>query len=163
MVTMLEKKGTCPHCDYPKRDCHCGRRKNTSGDYVAYNNYTDYRGTDNYAMTARINRGVSPEERHIMEELQPMDEELLSNYIKRTEIAEHNLCKYSIQHHLYGTKKVWACHTSSRYCFICVLVQFVNVTRAIFQFIGEEEAKKIVIHVRDDPEKGTVLTFSRTV
>lgn len=133
---MLEKQGTCPSCGYEKKNCMCGRKKNTSGDYVAYQNYTDYRNTNDYAMTQRINRGSS-EERKIMEELLPVSGEKLTTFLKRTEIGEQKLIEHSIQHHLYGTKRVWSCHTSSRYCFICTTSQYLNVNRSLFISLQE--------------------------
>lgn len=144
---MLQKSGTCPHCDYPKSDCHCGRKINTSGDYVAYNNYTDYRNTADYAMTARINR-TSSEDRKIMEELLPVNGETVFNFLKRSDIAEQKLIEYSLQHHLYGTKRVWSCHTSSRYCFICNLSQYLNMLRAMYNGLSDLiDLKNYYFHV----------------
>lgn len=144
---MIEKTGTCNGCGYEKRHCMCGRKRNTSGDYAAYQNYRDYRNINDYAMTARINR-TSVEERKIMEELLPVDGELLTTYIKRSSVAEQKLTEHSIQHHLYGTKKVWACHTSSRYCFICTMAQYVNVHRALWNSLADViDISKITISV----------------
>ncbi len=111
----------------------CGRKKEIStNEYRMFNNYTDYRnlGHNDYAMTSRINRS-SASERKIMEEFHPIHEETLTNYLKRTDIAENKLCEYGINHHLFGTKKTWSCHESSRYCFICTFAQYINTHRAI--------------------------------
>ncbi len=97
-----------------------------------YTNYNDYRNDSNapYSMTARINR--SPEiARKFMEELQPVNDEMLTNFYTRTEIAEKELVSYGIHQHLYGTKRVWSCHTSSRYCFICTKAQYIDIHRSI--------------------------------
>ncbi len=145
---MLEKSGTCDTCGYEKRNCMCGRKKNTSGEYVMYQNYKDFRKIDDYAMTARINR-TQTEDRKIMEELQPMDGEFLSNYIKRTELAEQKLIEYSINHHLYGTKRVWSCHTSSRYCFICTMAQYLQNNRSILLSL-EKSTERYQIKIKDD-------------
>jgi hypothetical protein len=134
----------------------CGRRKNTSGDYTAYNNYTDYRNTNDYAMTARISR-TSSEDRKIMEELLPIDGEPILNFIQRTDIAESKLTQYSVQHHLYGTKRVWSCHTSSRYCFICTMAQYINVNRAIYKSLSEiTDLTNIVIQVDNTTDIPTI-------
>jgi hypothetical protein len=155
---MLEKQGTCQHCGYEKRNCMCGRKRNTSGDYVAYNNYTDYRNINDYAMTARINR-TSAEDRKIMEELLPIDGEPLDNYIERTNIAEQKLTEHAIQHHLYGTKRVWSCHTSSRYCFICTMAQYINTTRSILMMMKDLEKTKYIINV-DNSQEPPLLSIS---
>lgn len=133
---MIEKSGTCSHCGFEKRNCMCGRRKNTSGDYVMYSNYTDLRGASDYATTSRISR-TSSSDIKLMEELLPVNGELLTNYLKRTEIAETKLVEHSIYQHLFGTKQTWACHTSSRYCFICTLSQYVGVHKALWQSLSD--------------------------
>ncbi len=158
---MLEKKGTCKSCGYAKANCMCGRKKNTTGDFAMYQNYKDFRDTNDYAMTARINR-TSAEDRKLMEELFPINGETLETYLKRTDIAESKLIEYSINHHLYGTKRVWSCHTSSRYCFICTLSQFLNSNRALYNSLQNIiDTSKILIHVNNDTEIPTItLTLS---
>lgn len=155
---MLEKVGTCSGCGYEKKNCMCGRKKNTSGEYAMYQNYTDFRNSNDYAMTARINR-TSSEDRKFMEELMPVNGELLITYIQRSEIAEQKLIEHSIQHHLYGTKRVWACHTSSRYCFICTMAQFLNVNRAMFTLLPTiRNLENIKIKV-DDTQNPPLITL----
>ena len=138
---------TCSHCGYQRVHCQCGRPRNTSGQPRMYQNYNDYRGEDDYAVTSRINR-TSAEQRKIMEELLPYDTQLLSDWLKQAEIAEEQLTKNAVHHHLYGTKKAWACHTTSRYCFICVMAQYINTHRSIYMLLGEKyDLAKIRIHV----------------
>lgn len=126
--------------------CVCGKKRNTSGGVVAYSNYRDMRYTDDYAMTSRINR-TSAEERKIMEELLPIDGESLDNFVKRTAIAEQKLVEHAVAHHLYGTKRVWSCHTTSRYCFICTMAQFIECTRAIL--MSFQNVEDVLIRVDD--------------
>lgn len=135
---------TCTSCGYTIDQCLCGKPRNTSGDVVKFPNYNDLRNNNDYSLTGRVNRS-DPETRKIMEELNPIDGENLDNFIQRTIIAEEKLCEYSMQHHMYGTKKAWACHTTSRYCFICTLVQFVNVHRMILETYPEPTKKKLKI------------------
>jgi hypothetical protein len=133
----------------------CGRKRNTSGDYQLYSNYIDYRGTDDYAVTARINRS-SAEERKLVEELSPVDGELLITFIERTSLGIEKVCENGIKHHLFGTKKVWACHTSSRYCFICVMAQYVSTLGALWitlrEVMPEEEVRRYHINVDNSAE-----------
>ncbi len=69
-----------------------------------------------------------------MEELHPLDGERLQDFFKRTSKHIQQLNEYSSQHHLVGTKKgAWQCHTSSRYCFICVQIQLTNILTSIIQ------------------------------
>jgi len=153
---MIEKKGTCKSCGYEMKYCICGKKKNSSGDVQLYQNYNDYREASyqNYAVTSKINR-TTREERKIMEELSPVDGELLSTYLKRTEIAEHELIQYSIHYHLYGTRKgAWACHTGSRYCFICSTAQYLNVNRAIYENLSQiVDLTKIIIHITHNEDE----------
>ena len=153
---MIEQSGTCSHCGYEKSSCMCGRKKNTSGEYTMYQNYRDFRNAPDYAMTARINR-TQTEDRKIMEELLPVDQETLSTYLERTDIAESKLIEYSINHHLFGTKRVWSCHTSSRYCFICTLCQYLNSQRALYNSLKEiVDTTQLIINVDNSTEIPTL-------
>ena len=142
---MLEKSGTCPHCGYEKKHCICDEgnqrgtihRRSTDGTIRKYNNYTDYREVDDYAMASRINR-TDPAKRKIMEELHPHDGESLHSFLERSDTASQKVAEHGIYHHLFGTKKTWACHTTSRYCFICVLAQENECYRMLFQSLREE-------------------------
>lgn len=132
---MILNEKTCTHCGFQRSQCVCGKKRNTSGDVALFNNYTDFRGTADYALTSRISR-TNPSERKLMEELQPIDGEELTTFIKRTDIAEEKLNEYSIAQHLWLTKKgVWACHSGSRYCFICTLVQLNNCNKAFLSIL----------------------------
>ncbi len=127
---------TCTHCGYEKHECTCGKKRNTSGDIVAYQNYTDYRGFSDYATTRRISHEEVKQK--YMEELHPLDGERLQDFFKRTSKHIQQLNEYSSQHHLVGTKKgAWQCHTSSRYCFICVQIQLTNLLTVIIDNISE--------------------------
>ncbi len=152
---------TCKHCGYLKAECTCGKRRNTSGDPVTYQNYNDYRGMmdGNYSQTSRIQRS-NPEERKLMTELNPVDGETLTNFIKRTDIAENEVIKYAIQHHLFGTRKgAWACHTTTRYCFICVTAQFLNICRTLFTQLPPEITDNFILEVFDDEENNTHINL----
>ncbi len=149
---MLEKKGTCSSCGFEKRFCMCGKKINTSGEHVMYQNYTDLRGIgSDYSTIRRSDPSGQKLGRKFMEELMPVDKETLLNWYHRSEIAEDKLCEYSIQHHIYGTKKTWTCHDSSRYCFICTLVQYVNSHRIINSSLSNLiDLSRVVTHITDD-------------
>ncbi len=163
----LKKVGTCKSCGYENANCICKnnnqlgtiKNRNTSGETRLYQNYNDMRNTNDYAMTSRINR-TSAEERKIMEELLPVDGELLTTYIQRTDIAESKLCEHSIQHHLFGTKRTWSCHTSSRYCFICTLAQYINVNRSLYNSLQEIGVLDNIIINIDNSTDTPTLTLS---
>ncbi len=129
---------TCTHCGFTRSECICGKKRNTSGDVVAYQNYTDYRGFSDYATTRRISQAESKQK--YMEELHPLQSENLSAFFQRTQTHIQQLNEYSIQHHLVGTKKgAWQCHTSSRYCFICVQVQLTNLLTSIIETLQNDK------------------------
>lgn len=143
---VLEKHGTCKSCGYENKHCICNQEnqhgtiypRNTSGNKRMYQNYTNYgaKEYDDYSRTSRIHK-QNPQERKIMEELHPIDGELLITFLQRSEIAEQKLTEYSYNQHIYNTSKTWSCHTTSRYCFICVMLQYVNVNRALFENLQE--------------------------
>lgn len=72
-----------------------------------------------------------------MEELHPVDGEQLLTFMSRTEKAISNLTEYSNNQHIYNTSKTWSCHTTSRYCFICVSNQYISVLRSIIELLPE--------------------------
>lgn len=151
----LQGMKTCQSCGYTMEHCECGRKKNTSGSTVKYQNYQSYPQESDYAMTQRISR-TSHEEIKIMQELNPVDGEPLETYLKRKSIAEAKLTEYAITHHLYGTKRAWSCHTSSRYCFICTMAQLIDNNTAISQEIirknqSSKNATTYIISVVEDP------------
>ncbi len=96
---------------------------------MKYTNYTDYSTEQNmYAMHTAI-RSRNIEELKYMEELFPEDGEHLDTWIRRTARHVHKLTEYAYHQHIYGTKRTWSCHESSRYCFICTLSQMLDILR----------------------------------
>ncbi len=90
---------------------------------MKYSNYTDYSSEQNmYAMHSTV-RARDIEALKYMEELFPEENEPMENWIRRTARHVHKLVEYAHHQHVYGTKRTWSCHESSRYCFICVLCQ----------------------------------------
>ncbi len=81
-----------------------------------------------YAMHTAT-RAKDVEHLKFMEELFPEEDEALENWIRRTARHVHKLTEYAFHQHIYGTKRTWACHESSRYCFICVLSQMLETLR----------------------------------
>ena len=114
---------TCPKCGYQRVHCQCGRtdlnaddyygKRNTSGDPIKFRYFTDLRNEEDFAVTSRINRRGEVQRRFIQEYL-PINKEPLLVWYERTEIASDEVSKFAIQLHLFGTKKEWACHTTSR-------------------------------------------------
>ncbi len=140
----LAKTGTCEVCDYEKMYCICNNNKlrnyntgkrNTSGELVRppYQNYSeqdDYSRHQHYA--------PNDMERKFMQEFFPIDKESLTNYIARTNLSSQKIIESSVHKHLYGGKKVWPCHTTSRYCPICILAQQVEQLRQLIIAISEK-------------------------
>jgi len=141
----LEKTGTCNSCGYEKLHCICHNeqpygttnRRNTSGEtqrYQHFSNYYDNQEND-YARTSAIaSRG---EDRKFMEELLPVNNETLDIFYARSDIASNKLIEHSMHKHIYGGRKPWPSHTSSRYCPICTLCQQVETYRQIIQSLAE--------------------------
>ncbi len=86
---------------------------------------------DLYALTSSINRQEERSAVKHMEALFPTDGEQLSSWTRRTARDSMELTENARYHHIHGTSKTWACHTSSRYCFICVLCDFVDILRTM--------------------------------
>ncbi len=128
---------TCPSCGYARTFCICGRKRNSSGDVQKFQNYQDYTNdADNYAMTAKFKRPLDKHEKKFMEELNPVNGEELQTYIKRSDLSALNLCGYAHSQHLWGTSKgEWACHRTSRNCFICSLIQHIQILRIMSQAV----------------------------
>ncbi len=96
---------------------------------MKYTNYTDYSQEENmYAMHTPI-RARNEEALKYLEELYPEDNEHLDTYIRRTARHVHKLSEYAYHQHIYGTKRTWSCHQSSRYCFICTQTSLVEILR----------------------------------
>ncbi len=143
---------TCTHCGFTRAECICGKKRNTSGDVVAYQNYTDYRGFLDYATTRRISQAETKQK--YMEELHPLPNENIMAFFERTAKHIQQLNEYSIQHHLVGTKKgAWQCHTSSRYCFICVQVQLTNLLESSIKALNEIlDLQKFYYEISETPD-----------
>ncbi len=141
----LAKTGTCDHCNYEKMFCVCNNNKlrnyntgkrNTTGDLVRppYQNYSEQ---DDY--TRRQHYQSNDMERKFMQEFFPINGEPLTNYISRTNLSSEKIIESSVHKHLYGGKKVWPCHTTSRYCPICILAQQVEQLRQIITTLAETQ------------------------
>ena len=130
---------TCPHCGYARTFCICGRKRNTTGDVQKFQNYQDYTtDSDNYAMTAKFKRPLDKHEKKFLEELNPINGEAITTWIKRSDLSASNVCGYGHSQHLWGTSKgEWACHRTSRYCFICTQIQHIQILRITIQAIHE--------------------------
>ncbi len=129
-----------------------------------YQNYTDYRQSsyDDYAVTKRINR-TSAETRKIMEELAPVDGESVQTFLTRSDIGVRKLIEYSMHQHLFGTRKgAWACHTASRYCFICSTCQYLDILRSSLMQIQEINPNKEyyfnITTYEDQPDTFKIVT-----
>ncbi len=159
---MLAKTGTCAVCDYEKMYCICDNAKlrnyqtgarNTSGDLVRppYQNYSEQ---DDYSR--RQHYDPNSYERKFMEEFFPIQDELISTYISRTNLASQKIVESSIHKHLYGGKKVWPCHTTSRYCPVCILAQQVEQNRKLIIALSEHmDMSKLYLNVTqtDHPDR----------
>ncbi len=123
---------TCTHCGYDTLHCECGKPRNSSGDVTRYTNYTNWKDKQNmYAMTSPRMYQRDSENNKFFEEILPINNEELKTWVERTTVHTIKLTEYSRDHHIYGTKRVWACHSSSRYCFICTLCDFVDILRSL--------------------------------
>lgn len=139
----LAKTGTCPNCDYEKMYCICNNQKsrnyntgkrNTSGDLVRppYQNYSEQ---DDYSRHQHYDPNAY--DRKFMAEFYPVDGEPVDIYISRTNLISTKIIESSIHKHLYGGKKVWPCHTTTRYCPVCILAQQVEQCRNIIISLAE--------------------------
>ncbi len=124
------RHGTCSHCGFEMEKCVCGKKRNTSGDVAEFSHYVNYQDERNmFAMTSPRMYQRDSEENKFFDEILPVDKELVSVWIERTLLHTTKLTEYSRYQHIYGTKRTWSCHESSRYCFICTLCDFVDVLR----------------------------------
>ncbi len=161
----LAKHGTCSSCGYEKQYCICETNnqhgtiypRNTSGETRKFQNYDHYNSnTDDYARTAPMYRDPYGNERKFMEELYPVNDETVSTYLKRTEIASDQLIQSSMHKHIFGGRKPWPSHTSSRYCPVCTLCQFVETLTQILQLLPDTKLKFIVT----PPEPNKPFSFT---
>lgn len=126
-----------------------------AGDVQRYGNYVDYQDEKNmFAMTSPMAYQRDEEANRFFTEILPIDKEGIKVWLDRTAKHTVKLTEYSRHHHIYGTKRTWSCHTSSRYCFICTLCDFVDVLRmfciSISQLFPKEEIKWNVEVDKDD-------------
>ena len=164
---------TCKHCGYDKVHCQCGLppekrdtkeygKRNTSGHLVRFNNYTDLRNTEDYAVTSRISRSGEAQ-RRIIEEYQPIHKEPVLTWLERSRIAEEAVSKFGIQLHLFGTKREWACHTTARMCPICTPIQQVQLTRSVIQALANSlDLSTYVFEVENTPKGLSIRITSST-
>ncbi len=155
---MLSKTGTCSSCGYEKIHCICHNQsqagtiyaRNTSGETGKYQHFENYSNNpDDYSETARIYRHSN--EQKFMEEFYPQENEELSTYISRTATATNKLIEHSMHKHIYGGRKPWPSHTSTRYCPVCTLCQFVNnLTDIILAFSEQVDISKFRFNIIKD-------------
>ncbi len=121
---------TCDHCGYQRTFCQCGRPRNTSGEVTKFQNYTDYTGAElDFGLTSPMRRSSKEQraEKKYIEELNPTNKEKLYTYLQRTQKGMAAVRQKSHSYHLWETKKgIWPCHSTSRYCFICVKNQYLE-------------------------------------
>ncbi len=130
---------TCVHCNYDMEHCICGKKRNMAGDVEKFGNYSDWKDRKNmFAMTTPRMYQRDSEEHKYFEEILPLDKEKLDIWIRRTAQHTVKLTDYARYQHIYGTKRTWSCHDSSRYCFICTLCDFVDILRCLAVSIMEK-------------------------
>ncbi len=109
--------------------------RNTSGEEVKFNYYdnSNYYSKDSYARTSPLNKNEREQTKEAkqMAEFLPVHEEYVTSWMRRSASASHKLTEHARYHHIFGTSKTWACHTSSRYCFICELCNFLDMMRTL--------------------------------
>ncbi len=106
--------------------------RNTSGDKVQFNYWDDWKGKkDLFALTSSVVKQEEKSEVKHMSSLFPVDGERLESWIRRTARDSLELTENARYHHIHGTKSTWACHTSSRYCIICVACDYVDILRCM--------------------------------
>ncbi len=93
-----------------------------------------------------------------MAELFPVDKETLSNYIKRSDIGATALIQSSMHKHIYGGRKPWPSHTSSRYCPVCNLCQALETLRQIIIQLPQEIQEKALFNITE-PEPNQPYDF----
>jgi len=96
---------------------------------MKYTNYTDYSEEKSMYAMHTATRARDVEAMKYFEELYPENGEHLDTWIRRSARHVHKLSEYAYHQHIYGTKRTWSCHESSRYCFICTMASFIEVLR----------------------------------
>lgn len=108
-----------------------------------------------YAMHTAT-RAADVEALKYFEELFPVQNEELESWIRRSAVHVHKLTEYAYHHHIYGTKRTWSCHESSRYCFICTLSTLLQVIRNMAMDIIELfPVRGVRWKLSNDSESGT--------
>ncbi len=149
------RHGTCSHCGYEMEKCQCGHKRNTSGDVASFSHYTNYSDEKNmFSMTTPHMYQRDEEANKFFEEILPINTEDVKVWIERTQVHTTKLTEYSRNQHIYGTRTTWACHKSSRYCFICTLCDFVDVLRMFIQGIQDLFPDKPIHWVVDVSKDG---------
>lgn len=126
----LTQERTCPNCHNRKSYCTCGKRRNTSGQPMTMQHYTDYTKEEDYAVTSKIYRD-SPEKRRIIAEYYPMPNEALLTWIERTDVTCEYVMEFSYNLHMgvHTGKQPWASHRTSRICPTCGPNQLIQMAR----------------------------------
>ncbi len=106
--------------------------RNTSGDKVQFNYWEDWSTKkDLYAMTASNVRAEEAGSVRHSTQLLPVDGERLQKWISRCARDSMELTERARYHHIHGTSKTWACHSSMRSCFICETCDYVDILRCM--------------------------------
>lgn len=86
---------------------------------------------DNYNQIPEANKKVFPEQfREVSRSsnYNPFPSESLAVYLKRLDSYREKLTNVAVQAHIYPKKGIpWYCHRQSGDCFICVLIQLVEM------------------------------------
>ena len=134
------------------RDCECGKKRNTSGDVTRYQHHTNptdlYNDPSRFSETSSIPRydnshNVRNKERKFIEELVPIDGELLSTYIQRSRLSASKTVEDSTYLHIWGTSKTWPSHNGDRYCPVCILSQQLEYALIFYDLILERFPNEI--------------------
>ncbi len=86
---------------------------------------------DLYAMTRSNVKGDELGSVRHSTQLLPVDGERLQKWISRCARDSMELTERSRYHHIHGTSKTWACHSSMRSCFICEVCDYVDILRSM--------------------------------
>ncbi len=134
-------------CDNAKQRMHQTGKRNTSGE-LERPPYLNYQADDDYSRHQHYD--PNSYERKFMEEFYPIEQEQVSTYISRTNLASTKIVQSSVYKHLYGGKKVWPCHTTTRYCPVCILAQQVEILRKIIIALSDtQDMSKLSIKVTE--------------
>lgn len=136
----------CNACSNPIQYCRCGRGRNTDGSHKEYHQWDGWSSTaeEEFSTTSRIFRR-NPDEAHLMEEIIPIPNEELLTYVQRAYSSRRRQVEYLMHRHIYGTKRTWPCHTTTRTCPVCAMCQIANVSdsliKALIEYGGYESCR----------------------